>query len=357
MQKLRISIEPRSAFISPLQSDSLFGQFCWAWRETRSEASLASLLQGMPERPPLVFSSAMPQGFLPWPLLPPPSVPQMQAIVKNCIPRRDKDPADLQNTLTQQLLPYLAKKLKKLQWIRWGKLQTCLEQPLDSTSLLENYLLDSLMIDDLDVDIPQALRVITQPVYKNALSRITDTTTAGGQSLYHFDETFYGTDDEGNPPLLDIYALIDPQHLSVADVQTTLELIGTTGFGKDKSTGKGRFALRSIETDPEPLQPQCETPNGFLSLSHGVIDPAQPNVQLHSGRSMTKFGKHGGTLATQGRHIKNPLMLYRPGSLFAATEQRDHYGTAFELDPHQPGHWHSAHMVGIPVQLQEDSHD
>ena len=68
MDNYQVTLQPRSAFGTPLAGDTLFGQLCWAIRERFGEARLTSLLEGYTEANPfLVVSDAFPAGWVPRP--------------------------------------------------------------------------------------------------------------------------------------------------------------------------------------------------------------------------------------------------------------------------------------------------
>ena len=71
MQTYKITIQPISAFGTPLQGDTLFGQFCWGIVHSLGEEKLMQLLEGYTNNHPfVVFSDAFPSGYLPLPTLP-----------------------------------------------------------------------------------------------------------------------------------------------------------------------------------------------------------------------------------------------------------------------------------------------
>ena len=76
MDVYRLTIEPLSAFRTPLQSDTIFGHLLWALRYTEGEGgeeSLADFLgQYRAGEPPLLVSAGFPEGSLPVPVLPGP---------------------------------------------------------------------------------------------------------------------------------------------------------------------------------------------------------------------------------------------------------------------------------------------
>ena len=68
---LKLTLQPQSPFITPLASDTLFGQLCWAIRHRFGEAKLTQLLDGYTESQPfVVLSTALPRGYLPRPTVP-----------------------------------------------------------------------------------------------------------------------------------------------------------------------------------------------------------------------------------------------------------------------------------------------
>ena len=50
---LKLTLQPQSPFITPLASDTLFGQLCWAIRHRFGEKRLIQLLEGYTHEQPL----------------------------------------------------------------------------------------------------------------------------------------------------------------------------------------------------------------------------------------------------------------------------------------------------------------
>ena len=71
MRTYRLTLQPATAFGTPLAGDTLFGQLCWALRHRLGNERLNDLLSGYTQGQPFaVVSDAFPQGFLPLPSLP-----------------------------------------------------------------------------------------------------------------------------------------------------------------------------------------------------------------------------------------------------------------------------------------------
>lgn len=308
MRRLKIAVRPESSFISKLQSDTLFGQFCWTFRDLHGDQALRELLSGYKDNPFLVFSDGFRKGFLPVPFLP---------------PATDYNASD-----TNEI-----KSLKRKTFIQSGDLLNLL--PNLSWQGLIKILSDDKKIDDEPYE-------ESTDVHKNSINRLSSTVQDG--NLYHTKETFYRKN-------IDIYAVYDEALIGVPEIEKIMNLIGKTGFGKDKSAGKGRFSVINITEEPRELISTFDEPNIFISLSCGV---QADDAALKYGKVFTKFGKHGGSLASQGKHIKNPVIMLKSGSIFSFSQKKDFYGMGLELDPAAPGHFHSAYMIPLFGRLSEE---
>jgi len=71
MDYAKITIKPTSPFITPLQSDTIFGHFAWGYRYCFGEKKLNELLKTFKQKPFIVFSDGFIKGTLPKPFLKP----------------------------------------------------------------------------------------------------------------------------------------------------------------------------------------------------------------------------------------------------------------------------------------------
>ena len=320
MRRLKIAVRPESSFISKLQSDTLFGQFCWTFRDLHGDNALRGLLSGYKDNPFLVFSDGFPEGSLPVPFLPPATdynagdTNEIKSLKRKTFMGRDILLYILPNLSWQGLIDFFSGKEELFHLLSDEKYEPDIEPYEESTD-----------------------------VHKNSINRLSSTVQDG--NLYHTKETFYKRN-------IDIYAVYDEALIGIPEIKEVMNLIGKTGFGKDKSAGKGRFSVISITEEPRELVPTCAEPNIFISLSCGV--PAG-DAALKYGKVFTKFGKHGGSLASQGKHIKNPVIMLKSGSIFSFSQKKDFYGMGLELDPAAPGHFHSAYMIPLFGRLSEEA--
>jgi CRISPR-associated protein Csm4 len=126
---------------------------------------------------------------------------------------------------------------------------------------------------------------------------------------------------------------------TVEKLNACLDFINHTGFGKKKSTGKGRVFCDLIETVAP--KPDLKT-NAFMTLSNYIPKTsAAANDLNHKNdptdgyyKLLTKYGKLGGHFASSpvkdGAEVlpfKYPLILFSQGSVFRTSEgSRRDYG-------------------------------
>lgn len=332
MNSLKITIKPTSSFVTPLHSDTLFGSFCWLLRDIKGESFLLKCLRG--NTPFILFSNAFPQDCLPKPVIDP--------VVSEPITNED------------EYTEY--KRQKKAPFVKAGDFIKERKTPLDQqvlSGILKNDLkirMESIRVTCNAVDELTGDGICTQKqmeiirVTRNAIDRRTG--RVAERQLYTLRETFYNAQVS-----LIIYVKFDPAKIDEALVTKVLELLGTTGIGKDKNVGKGKFSVKQVRQDPEELGAFKEA-NGFVSLSRGV--PHNNDCKLYFGKTATKFSKHGGELAVKGKPFKNPVQLYVEGSTFYIKEPlKPYYGRLLPDvgHPEQVGHVHSGTLFPLFVTL------
>jgi CRISPR-associated protein Csm4 len=304
MQSFALDLRPLSAFIRVPESDSLFGQFCWAYRESMGDDKLSSLLDGFCEHPFMVLSGFLPKGYLPRPVLPP---------FEEFSAKSDEELIDARKKikklgfLPEEILAQSAAKLssKEYQNALWEAIKSA--PRLAPTSLVTG---------------------------KNAIDRATGKVAKG--FLYSQDELLWEPDAR-----LRVYFKLDTSRFSSDEARRVFEQIGQTGFGKEKSTGKGQFEVLDLVSDPALLRP-LEGANRIISLSNAI---ACDQVRLFSGKTKVKFPRHGGELAVKGDFRKNPFQYFLPGATFEVSESKDYYGKALDTVSNKPGHLQNTFLL------------
>lgn len=267
MQGLRFRLTPKTAFGTPPQGDTLFGQLCWAIRHRFGEARLTGLLDGYTQGHPfLVVSDAFPAGYLPRPVLP-----------------ADRY-APLDNTDR--------KEVKRRRWL-----------PLaDSARPLRDWLGQS----KTDAEVGKRIEEI-QP--HNSINRLTGTTGTDMFAPYQTSQLWFQTGAR-----LDCHCLLNSDCLSQDELLACFQDMGIFGYGRDAGVGLGKFAVEGQANGTFTAHPQA---NAWLTLAPCApqgqgFDPARSFYQ-----TFTRFGRHGDAAVQTGKPFKTPVLLAATGAVFA----------------------------------------
>lgn len=273
-RRLGFALRPRSAFVTPLAGDTLFGQLCWALRHQHGEAALARWLHGYTEGEPfLVVGAPLPAGHAPLPSLPP-----------DCWDTDAHTPAKV---LCQR---------------RWLPVDA-LAQPVCQWRALAR----------TDADTPGA-NLLLAPYTHNTLSRQSGSTGLAQFAPYTVLQRWHVPTEQGEAPTLTLTCIHDADRLDADALLAALRWVGEFGYGADASTGMGRF---DVTPCPLPWPDPPAQANAWLTL--GPLAPA--GLALDSAHSYytldIRFGRHGDQDALSGLPFKRPVMLAHPGAVFA----------------------------------------
>jgi CRISPR-associated protein Csm4 len=212
VSSLKIRLQARTAFATPFQGDTLFGQLCWGLRHGWGEARLRELLTGYTAGQPfLVVSDAFPAGYLPLPALP-----------SRYWAGEAADPSRRKELKRQIWLPEFALSLPMAGW------QALARQAKDI-----------------------AAATASRPQHRNSLDRLTQTTGKGdGFSPYSVRQWWY---PEGSA--LEIHLRLDETRLSRGELEAALKAMGETGYGKDANVGLGKFTLEGPPVEAAMMSP------------------------------------------------------------------------------------------------------
>jgi CRISPR-associated protein Csm4 len=265
MQSFKLTLQPRSAFGTPLAGDTLFGQLCWAVRLRRGEAGLTELLRGYAEGQPFaIISDAFPSGTLPRPAIP-------------------------EARLSRKLDPRRRKEEKRRVWLPAAKA-------------------DLPLADWLDLAQEQASKSSSTAVLtQNTINRLTGTTGEGIFAPRQVEQIVFA---EG--ATLDVYVLVDEARLEAAALREALEDIGAGGFGRDASTGLGKFDVTSFEPHHWPAVAGTQA----FTLAPCAPQPESLDARACFYHPLTRFGRHGNIAVHSGEAgpFKRPILMLRTGA-------------------------------------------
>jgi CRISPR-associated protein Csm4 len=280
MDALILRIEPLSPFGSTLMGDMLFGQLCWAVRHRLGEDRLRELLQGYTRGQPFaVVSDALPEGHLPRPALP--------------------------LSLFREVADADRKQLKKRIWLPLEALGQSLPDWLGACRSERDLLAAAARAGDAR---PPAALSLLHPQPHNSISRLTGTTGRGDFAPYTLMQRWHA------PGIaLTCRVLFDGERIQADELSQLFADIGATGFGRDASTGLGKFRAEPIA---EPWPGQAEG-NACLTLApcapQGLgLDPRRSFYEV-----FTRFGRHGDAAVHRGNPFKTPVLLARAGALLS----------------------------------------
>ena len=302
MKLYEIIIKPLSGFGTPLKGDTIFGHFCWqaAYDTSVLRGGLDKWIACYQERPFVVFSSA-------WPKL------LDNGKFFYAFKRPDLPLSFLFPPLAEDDCKKRFEKHKDNKTMKWMRVEEDLSFTLDSMK----YLTDEDLVKSSKKQITEETERIMreqrhQKFYAdsiqqhNTINRLTMTTGEGMFAPFTETAFFYYPETE-----LAVFVLLDEEATDIERVCAAMENIGKFGFGRDASTGCGRFELG--EHDKLSL-PSVGSSNACYALS-----PIVPEKGIFSDQYFTpfvRFGKHGDILATSENPFKNPVLMADEGAVF-----------------------------------------
>lgn len=299
MAKHKLIITPRAPFQTPFHSDTLFGHVCWALRYLKGENELLKVLKTFDDNnAPLILSSGFPKDFLPMPILRPLSIAE-EDILWQEYKKDNKTRLDFARKM---------KKIRKLSYVR----VSLIEAIKDSLSSYNLYLRQ--MNDETSPTNKDILKTEPVEVWHNSKNRLTDRVAEG--KLFAKEDTFY---KEG----MELCVYIEDTYFGTNGLNEIFDFIARSGYGADKSVGRGAFNYGLI--DGWDL-PESNNPTAFMTLSH--YHPRHGDFHDGFYDTATKFGKIGGHWAAgiDGGPYKMPVLMLNPGSIFITNNQKSFYG-------------------------------
>lgn len=263
MTLYRLTLHLTAPLGTPLAGPTLFGQLCWIKRERDGEAALNAWLAD-PVRIWRV-SDGFAHGFLPKPLCHP--RPLSTAHVKDHKERKKK--------------PLVCRK----SWLKYR-------------NNWNEYSVDN---GDFAKDAVNLRRIAHNTVDRNGHG------TAEEGGLFFMEEDWRHSHEENSQ--MDLYI---EAPAAACEVQSLIAELGATGFGRDASTGRGRWVVESVKEDRDLASGPGQR---RMSLSRGILTPETMRDALW--RLIPHFGRTGPQLSLAGvSAFKRPALLIRPGATF-----------------------------------------
>jgi len=306
----QINIKPKSGIFTELQSDTLFGHFCWRLAEFKGNDTLNNFLKFYLEDKPIftisdAFYSIEDSVYLPRPHLP--------IVVKsNSAKKEDK------------IINFLKHKYEKgIKYLTVDELYLILDEKKEFSEILKaKYKKDK---NQNDKNNNEKKKLKEKEFYKYDLrvsveiSRKTLSSKEG--QLFSFAPKFLGKD-----VFYTVFIkIIDEKNYELYECKNLFREVFEIGFGKKKSSGYGEFDMASYNYDIFNGFRNIEDSNAFITLSNYL--PSKDDAIEESYYDFhVKYGKLGEDYALSKNPFKKPIIFISPGSVFKTNLKKEFYG-------------------------------
>jgi CRISPR-associated protein Csm4 len=293
LEFFEITIKPLSGFGTPLKGDTLFGHFCWqtSYDPSLVEGDLNKQIKLYKEKPFIIFSSAFPKI--------------MENSKEYYALKRPEMPLSMlfeQGRIRFETIKQ-AKDNKKKKWM-------LVEKNSSINFANVEFITEKQLCEKIEnKESENFTKSISQQ--HNTINRMTSTTGENQFAPYTKENIYYTP-----KTLLSVFVLIDKDAIDIEQVVKGLERIGSWGFGRDASTGLGRFKV----IDSQSLTINNGGFKTFYSLAPSVPDKTQID-KIYSS-TFTRFGKHGANLAYSKNPFKNPVIMVDEASVYYMKDQQ-----------------------------------
>jgi CRISPR-associated protein Csm4 len=302
-----ITIKPLSAFGTPIKGDTLFGHFCWqaVHDDSLLKGGFEKWISKYEESPFAIFSSA-------FPVVKGQDGKELVCFPSPSIPHKWPDDMPRDERIRQR------KQIKKKKWILVPADE--LGNGVDTGKMCDDAEVFNMHLQSLPDELRRKLQFLPDNQKKpfiyfvqahNSINRLT-MTTGKGFDPYSMENCHFMPQAR-----LVIFAAIEPDALEKDGLKKGMSRIGLTGFGRDASTGLGRFEVTNIK---RVEWPGPDKGDGCYTLAPCV--PAEGEFDEQFAMPFTRFGRHGAELVLSRNPFKNPVVMADEGAVFFASQKR-----------------------------------
>jgi len=338
LKTYEIIIKPISAFGTVLKGDTIFGYFCWhiANNSKLLGKTIEDFLNSYETAPSIIFSSAYPRI-------------KKNDYVYHAFKRPElpfswifEESNDKNKAISER------KKYKNRKWmlLKRGEKITSFRESGDTLRYVTDEELNNFIEKDAFRIQEKKGFIYNEPQSHNSINRITGTT--GENEFAPFTQTRYFYHPEIK---LSIFVGID-EFIPVEKVLEIFKKMGKLGYGKDASTGSGKFEVIDCS---EMLNLSFPESNSVYTLSPCV--PEKDAFKEKYFNLFTRFGKHGDRLAFSKNPFKNPVIMADEGAVFVANKKeifdKPYIGKAiFKISKSQPEAVSQGYSLYIPAHVE-----
>lgn len=345
MNTYAVYFHPLGTLASSLSSDTLFGAVCWGIAELKLKPALADWLRSQQNAPRFAFSSTFPfwqqEGqkvhLYPRPINFRASAEDVQAIAQSAVGN-----GGAKKALCDAVA--LAKKLNKVSWLSEGVLTLLLRGELTPRMVLQSK--DSFLIQGGALVLPAEKCSVkyhenerwmeSQPVLHNQIDRVRGSTVEG--LLFYQSETSFA-------PGVGLWALLRAEKAEFEQlIHPALRYLADTGFGANRTTGKGHFRVEVLET--VPALPVPKSVGRQMLLSRYLPAPEERKVlhvedagaayRIRTVRAQREHKFPGKAGTASDAVYKRAVRMFEPGSILPLSPA-EIYGRLAEVVTEEEG--------------------
>jgi CRISPR-associated protein Csm4 len=292
-----IVLKPKAGFGTPLKGDTIFGHICWqaAHFPDLLEGGLEHQISLYSEQPFAIFSSA----FIKLKSQPPtyaikrPDVPLTFSLTETERKQRIVQSMDLKAKTWMKVEAGICPNLTEAEFLTDDELIEILRKHY-SNGGAQFWPSSSAQ---------EPIVAFSQP--HNTINRLTETTGPEMFAPYTRENHYYYPGTE-----LAVFVLINETATDVDRVCDALSMIGKWGFGRDASTGLGRFEVNGHSLLDYP---DLSDADACYTLAPSV--PERNHFEKIYFYPFVRLGKHGDVLAGAKNPFKNPVIMADEGAV------------------------------------------
>jgi len=296
----KILLQQKSGLLSDLQSDTIFGHFCWRMREIAGEEKLKEFLKFYKNNEPVFTISDNlfekdGEVFFPKP------------IYSRPISEKEK--------LTK------AEKLK----------QMCIYKERKSKKYIDKDTLNFFLSGDYEnyeknIDNSESIKTFEDHLRTNVqISR--DTLTAEKGKLFSYSPKYLNSHLKKNESPVDMCLLIkviDQKNYVDFNCEELIKEVFRIGYGKKKSSGFGEFEIKGDITEYDEINEPVNS-NGFICFSNYLPSKDEKITDSYYDYHV-KYGKLGEQYSQSDKPFKKPIIFFTQGSCFKTSNKEEWYG-------------------------------
>lgn len=297
MKTYILTLKQKSGLLSELQSDTIYGHFCWRLKERFGEGKLTEFISIYQNDNPVFTIS---DGLL-----------QVNGEIRFPRPYIFTKP-EIKVNKEEKVLEFVKRKVnKERNYLTITELNSFLKTGEVKIEEKNETISNQKKPKKSKPPINETLRVSVQ------IDRSTFGSAEGRLFSYN---PIYTREDVSYIVMIKV---IDEEAYKFFECESILLDVFRVGFGKKKSSGYGQFEVGNI-TEFILLE-EPDNANAFVVLGNYLPDEKE-NISPIGYDINTKYGKLGEELSQTENPFKNPITFFTAGSCFKVESIKDFYG-------------------------------